>query len=32
MRPATPPDPPPGAPIGDTGLDYLLGIDICRVR
>jgi hypothetical protein len=32
MRPATAPNPPPGAPIGDTGLDYLLGIDICRVR
>lgn len=32
MRPATIPDPPPGAPIGDFGLDYLLGIDICRLR
>ena len=32
MRPATVPDPPPGAPIGDYGLDYLLGIDVCRVR
>jgi hypothetical protein len=32
MRPAAIPDPPPGAPIGDYGLDYLLGIDVCRVR
>jgi hypothetical protein len=32
MRPAPVPAPPPGAPIGDYGLDYLLGIDICRVR
>ncbi|MEZ5316590.1 MAG: zinc-dependent metalloprotease [Vicinamibacterales bacterium] len=29
MRPATLPDPPPGAPIGDVGLDYLLGLDAC---
>ncbi len=32
MRPATIPDPPPGAPIGDYGMDYLLGLDVCRVR
>ncbi|HUF47616.1 MAG TPA: zinc-dependent metalloprotease [Vicinamibacterales bacterium] len=32
MRPAAIPSPPPGAPIGDYGLDYLLGMDICRVR
>jgi hypothetical protein len=32
MRPAAVPSPPPGAPIGDYGLDYLLGIDVCRVR
>lgn len=32
MRPAATPGPPPGAPIGDTGLDYLLGLDICWVR
>ena len=31
-RPAPTPDAPPGAPIGDTGLDYLLGLDICRWR
>jgi hypothetical protein len=30
-RPAAVPAAPPGAPIGDTGLDYLLGLDICRV-
>ena len=23
---------PPGAPIGDTGMDYLLGLDRCFVR
>jgi hypothetical protein len=28
-RPAATPAPPPGAPIGDTGLDYLLGLDAC---
>jgi hypothetical protein len=28
-RPAAAPAPPPGAPIGDTGLDYLLGLDTC---
>ncbi len=32
MRPATIPDPPPGAPIGDYGMDYLLGLDVCRIR
>ena len=32
MRPAETPQPPPGAPIGEFGLDYLLGIDICRIR
>ncbi len=32
MRPATLPNPPPGAPIGDYGMDYLLGIDVCRIR
>ncbi len=31
-RPAAIPDAPPGAPIGDTGLDYLLGLDRCFVR
>jgi hypothetical protein len=29
MRPAAMPAPPPGAPIGDVGLDYLLGFDVC---
>ena len=29
MRSGTTPAAPPGAPIGDYGLDYLLGIDIC---
>ena len=32
LRPASTPAPPPGAPIGDFGLDYLLGLDICRIR
>jgi len=32
LRPATIPTPPPGAPIGDFGLDYLLGLDSCRWR
>jgi hypothetical protein len=32
LRPASIPAPPPGAPIGDFGLDYLLGLDICRIR
>ena len=32
MRPAEPLQPPPGAPIGEYGLDYLLGIDICRIK
>ena len=31
LRPAATPAPPPGAPIGDSGMDYLLGLDICRV-
>jgi hypothetical protein len=31
-RPAAIPDAPPGAPIGDTGLDYLLGLDRCFIR
>ena len=31
-RPAAVPDAPPGAPIGDTGMDYLLGLDRCFVR
>jgi hypothetical protein len=30
MRPSAIPVPPPGAPIGDFGLDYLLGLDACR--
>jgi hypothetical protein len=29
MRPAAIPAPPPGAPIGDYGMDYLLGLDAC---
>ncbi len=32
LRPAATPAPPPGAPIGDFGLDYLLGLDYCRIR
>ena len=32
MRPADTPQPPPGAPIGEFGLDYLLGLDGCRQR
>lgn len=32
LRPAAIPAPPPGAPIGDFGLDYLLGLDVCRIR
>ena len=32
MRPAVIPDVPPGAPIGDYGMDYLLGLDVCWVR
>jgi hypothetical protein len=31
LRPAAIPAPPPGAPIGDTGMDYLLGLDGCRL-
>ena len=31
LRPAATPAPPPGAPIGDTGLDYLLGLS-CIVK
>ena len=31
-RPATTPAAPPGAPIGDVGLDYLLGLDVCSVE
>jgi len=31
-RPAAIPAAPPGAPVGDTGLDYLLGLDRCFVR
>jgi hypothetical protein len=29
MQPASVPNPPPGAPIGDVGLDYLLGVEAC---
>jgi hypothetical protein len=32
MRPAETPQPPPGAPIGEYELDYLLGIDTCSVK
>src|SRR5690606_8925398 len=32
LAPASTPAPPPGAPIGDFGLDYLLGFDVCRIR
>jgi hypothetical protein len=32
MRPAPTPATPPGAPIGDTGLDYLLGFATCWWR
>jgi len=32
LRPAAIPTPPPGAPIGDYGMDYLLGLDACRWR
>jgi hypothetical protein len=32
LRPSAIPTPPPGAPIGDTGMDYLLGLDACRWR
>jgi hypothetical protein len=30
-RPAATPAPPPGAPIGDTGMDYLFGLGRCLV-
>jgi hypothetical protein len=30
LAPSPIPAAPPGAPIGDTGLDYLLGLDVCR--
>jgi hypothetical protein len=32
LRPAAIPAPPPGAPIGDFGMDYLLGFDSCGWR
>jgi hypothetical protein len=32
LRPSAIPAPPPGAPIGDTGMDYLLGLDSCAWR
>jgi hypothetical protein len=32
LRPPNTPGPPPGAPIGDFGLDYLLGLDYCIIR
>ena len=32
LRPAAIPAAPPGAPIGDTGMDYLLGLDGCALR
>ncbi len=32
MPPAAIPQPPPGAPIGDFGLDYLLGLDRCWIN
>jgi hypothetical protein len=32
LRPMTIPAPPPGAPIGDFGMDYLLGFDSCGWR
>lgn len=32
LRPAAIPTPPPGAPIGDFGMDYLLGFDSCGWR
>jgi len=32
MQPASIPAPPPGAPIGDVGMDYLLGLDACGWR
>jgi hypothetical protein len=31
IAPAATPAPPPGAPIGDFDLDYLLGLTVCRV-
>ena len=32
MPPAAAPAPPPGAPIGDYDLDFMLGLDICAWR
>jgi hypothetical protein len=32
LRPNAIPAPPPGAPIGDTGMDYLFGFDSCGWR
>lgn len=32
IAPSGTPAPPPGAPIGDFDLDYLLGVDYCRIR
>jgi hypothetical protein len=32
LRPMAIPTPPPGAPIGDSGMDYLLGFDSCGWR
>ena len=32
LPPAAIPEPPPGAPIGDYDLDYMLGLDPCVIR
>jgi len=32
LRPVVIPEPPPGAPIGDFGMDYLFGFDTCGWR
>jgi len=32
LRPNVIPEPPPGAPIGDTGMDFLFGFDSCGWR
>ncbi|HUR21897.1 MAG TPA: zinc-dependent metalloprotease [Vicinamibacterales bacterium] len=32
LRPNAIPEPPPGAPIGDTGMDFLFGFDSCGWR